>query len=255
MSLVHELIYTEDTKSKRLNISGFRALVNFLISSKINANHLEHLGELVQKFYQPKTVHAYRGTKLGLDKLPTFLKNKTFTLKQNKDRPLRSWTTNKQVAINFMMTSKPNAFGILLQDTVPSEQILVNLDDKDFIQGILDAMTEIEARLNEKYGNAWPFGRDASKKESLIAIDDLLAAIIQYSKNESEVIRWVQDKRYVMGKDVIGLAIYKKLASNPDVTEILKKADILNWDEMDASEINGAFQLEILPHGKLKFVV
>ena len=162
---------------KKKNWGIIRAITRFVNDNAYNnLAPFRNLRAIIDQFYGIEDVDAYRLTKMGQSSLRLLLQDDWITIK--KSRNIRSWTRDKNMALQFVGIGGKfkTAVNLLLHEVIPASEVLV-----DFSKPIIIKEFRQFRREFSNIGDEW----DVNEVE--IALPLLL--------QEKEILRWTKYDR------------------------------------------------------------
>ena len=214
--MIHEELL-DDTlpqEQKDKNEDAIYALEEFVTSNTMSRSEpYIYLQELAQRHYPiTEKIYGYRGTRFETSYLLSLLQDKQFTVKAA--RAIRSWTSTKSVGMSFAATFKYGAFGVLLEEYITPEEIVIDMSN------VIQDLQECVGELNYKEGTDGVTTREKDLNRSI-------RSILSYAEEENEIMRWVKPRQYVLGEQVKLLYVFDPDALDWQLIEAIQDS-ILN---------------------------
>lgn len=144
------------------------------------------LQEITHKHYPPTELFSYRGTKVDKMSLDSVIEG---TLKLKASRPYRSWTRNRIIANGFITEIPSSSIGILLQEQVPINDIIIDFSNQEVVDEFKKLITAMLSHVN------------SDDRGSLFRG-------LRHLKEEAEVLRYVRNTQYAVGENIIKVSFH-----------------------------------------------
>ena len=149
--LLSENLTPEQEEDNFQGIAVLEKLLRFNEASDENLQNFMHLRNLVTRHHEVYDMTGYRGTKFDTHDLYLLLQNKEFTVKPS--RPIRSWSLSNEMADQFATHPLDEyTFGVLLEDFIPAEEIIIDLSNEEIIDDFRSYLHEMNA-MERKLGH------------------------------------------------------------------------------------------------------